>query len=47
VRSRLVARYYTGPIGHLVAGILDWAELLARWKWSRAVGRFKHARGGR
>jgi hypothetical protein len=21
---------YTGPIGHLVAGVLDWVELLIR-----------------
>jgi hypothetical protein len=21
---------YTGPLGHLVAGVLDWATLLAR-----------------
>ena len=41
VRSRLAARYYTGPLGHLVAGIADWAELLARWKWSQMVSRFK------
>ena len=47
MRSRLAARYYTGPVGHLVAGIADWAELLARWKWSQLVGRFKGARAGR
>jgi hypothetical protein len=39
VRSRLLARFYTGPLGHLVAGILDWGDLLARWKaqqlWER------------
>jgi hypothetical protein len=44
VRSRLLARYYTGPIGHLVAGIADWAELLARWNWQRLRERYK--RGG-
>jgi hypothetical protein len=32
MRSRLVAWYYTGPLGHLVAGIADWAQLLAGWK---------------
>ena len=41
MRSRLLARFYTGPAGHLVAGVADWAELLARWKWSQMVGRFK------
>jgi hypothetical protein len=35
VRSRLLGWYYTGPVGHLVAGIADWTELLARWHWSR------------
>jgi hypothetical protein len=35
VRSRLAARFYTGPAGHLVAGVADWAGLLARWNWSR------------
>ena len=35
MRSRLAARYYTGPVGHLVAGIADWGELLARWKWQK------------
>jgi len=44
VRSRLAARFYTGPAGHLVAGVADWAELLARWKWSQLVDRFKAAR---
>ena len=33
MRSRLAARFYTGPVGHLVAGIADWAEVLSRWKW--------------
>jgi len=35
VRSRLLARFYTGPLGHLIAGAADWAGLLARWKWSQ------------
>jgi hypothetical protein len=47
VRSRLAARFYTGPAGHLVAGIADWAELLARWKWSRARERYRRARARR
>jgi hypothetical protein len=32
VRARLLARFYTGPLGHLVAGIADWGGLLVRWK---------------
>jgi len=44
VRSRLAARYYTGPLGHLVAGIADWGELLVRWKGSQLVSLFKRAR---
>jgi hypothetical protein len=47
VRSRLLARYYTGPLGHLVAGIADWAGLLARWKWSQLQDHFKERRSGR
>jgi hypothetical protein len=32
---RLAAWYLTGPAGHLVAGVLDVAEMFARWQWSR------------
>jgi hypothetical protein len=28
--TRLAAWLYTGPLGHLAAGVGDWAELLAR-----------------
>jgi hypothetical protein len=35
VLSRLAAWLVTGPLGHLWAGLADWAELLARWAWSR------------
>jgi hypothetical protein len=35
VFSRLAAWLITGPLGHLWAGIADWADLLARWAWSR------------
>jgi hypothetical protein len=28
--TRLAAWLCTGPLGHLVAGVLDWAELLVR-----------------
>ena len=47
MRSRLLARYYTGPVGHLVAGVADFGELLIRWKWAQLVGRFKRARSRR
>jgi hypothetical protein len=30
VRTRLAAWLYTGPLGHLAAGVLDWVELLAK-----------------
>jgi hypothetical protein len=30
VLSRLVAWLYTGPVGHFVAGVADWAALFAR-----------------
>ena len=29
-RERLAAWYVTGPLGHLVAGVADWAQLLGR-----------------
>jgi hypothetical protein len=39
ILSPLLTWFYTGPAGHLVAGVLDWAELLARYAWARARGR--------
>jgi hypothetical protein len=33
--GRFLAWLYTGPLGHLAAGVADWAELLARHAWSR------------
>jgi hypothetical protein len=30
VVNRIVAWLYTGPVGHLVAGVADWATLLVR-----------------
>jgi hypothetical protein len=32
---RLAAWIVTGPFGHLVAGVTDWAELLIRWRRSK------------
>src|SRR3954452_24290958 len=37
--SRFRAWLYTGPVGHLAAGIADWAELLAHYAYARARGR--------
>jgi len=36
VPTRLAAWLYTGPLGHLAAGIADWCELLARHWLARA-----------
>jgi hypothetical protein len=30
---------YTGPLGHLAAGVADWASLLTRYARARARGR--------
>jgi hypothetical protein len=37
--TRFAAWLVTGPVGHFVAGMADWAELLARYWWARARGR--------
>ena len=34
MRRRFAAWLVTGPLGHCVAGVADWAELLARWQSS-------------
>jgi hypothetical protein len=39
LRDRVAARIVTGPVGHLVAGIADWAQLLVRHLRARARGR--------
>jgi hypothetical protein len=31
----VLAWLYTGPLGHLAAGVADWLELLARYARSR------------
>jgi len=41
--ERLATWFLTGPLGHLVAGVLDWAELLGRYWWARLRGRPIHA----
>jgi hypothetical protein len=37
--NRLRAWLLFGPVGHLAGGLLDWAELLARYWRARARGR--------
>lgn len=37
--GRLLAWLLCGPVGHLAAGVVDWAELYAKYLWSRARGR--------
>src|SRR4051794_1841864 len=39
VLRRLAAWTVTGPLGHLAAGVTDWADLLVRWWWSRLRAR--------
>jgi hypothetical protein len=34
--ERIAAAVVTGPLGHLYAGLADWAVLLARLAWARA-----------
>jgi len=36
--SRFAAWLFTGPLGHLAAGVADWAELLVRVFRRRAGG---------
>jgi hypothetical protein len=38
VPTRLAAWLYTGPLGHLAAGIADWIELLIRQRRSDRSG---------
>ena len=44
--GELLARFYTGPVGHLVAGIADWAELLARWNLQRLRDKVRRRAAG-
>jgi len=37
-RETVAAWIATGPIGHLVAGVADWLELLGRYVRARARG---------
>jgi hypothetical protein len=38
-----MARLATGPVGHFVCGVADWAELLTRHLLSRARARLSRA----
>lgn len=37
-REVLAAWVVTGPVGHLVAGIADWLQMLSRYVRARARG---------
>jgi hypothetical protein len=39
--ERLIAWYFTGPLGHLVAGVADWAQLLVRYAAARTRARVR------
>jgi hypothetical protein len=36
---RLEARLWTGPLAHLLGGVLDFGQALARYWYARARGR--------
>jgi hypothetical protein len=38
VHRRLAAWLLTGPVGFLVAGVIDWVVLVWRYVWARARG---------
>jgi hypothetical protein len=41
MRERLTAWYFTGPLGHLVAGLADWLELLLKLAVARTRARIR------
>jgi hypothetical protein len=41
MRERLIAWYFTGPLGHLVAGVADWAQLLFSYAARRTRARVR------
>ncbi|HEU4977235.1 MAG TPA: hypothetical protein VFT50_19260 [Baekduia sp.] len=43
--TRLAAWVWTGPIGHLYGGLLDWVELLVRLTLARARRRTRRSMG--
>jgi hypothetical protein len=42
-RERAAARLATGPVGHLLCGVADWAELMSRHLLSRVRAKIKRA----
>ena len=42
---RLEAWWWTGPLGHLVAGLMDWVAALSRYGLHLARGRARRALG--
>jgi hypothetical protein len=41
MRERLITWYFTGPLGHLVAGLTDWVELLVKIAAARTRARIR------
>ena len=35
MRTRFATWLVCGPLGHLVAGVIDWAVLLVRWRQAK------------
>jgi hypothetical protein len=44
--TRFAARVYTGPLGHLYGGVLDWVELVAKLTLARARASARRALAG-
>ena len=40
--ERVATWLLTGPVGHLVGGVMDWAELFGRYQLARLRGRPIH-----
>jgi hypothetical protein len=45
VLDRALTWFITGPLGHLVAGVMDWAEMLVRWQLHRIAQRRRATSG--
>jgi hypothetical protein len=39
MRTRVATWLVCGPLGHLAAGVTDWAVLLVRWQLAEAQAR--------
>ena len=44
VLDRALTWFVCGPLGHLVAGVLDWLEMLVRWQLHRVRSRRRSSR---